>query len=80
MEQKHDMQPKGLHHPKSAVTGQPIASIHNKCKNGCGLVGQVGDWTKVARGVRYWNSTLSLGQIPCDTDYPTDSDKNWKRE
>ena len=79
MEHKHEMQPQRLRHPTSAVTGQPFASVRDECKNGCGLVGQFGDWTKSAGGVRYWNSTLRLEQIPCTENYPVEEDKDWKK-
>jgi hypothetical protein len=40
---------------------------------------------KMARGVRYRASKLgpdeiTLDQIPCDLDYPADSDERWNRE
>lgn len=80
MDKQHDMQPKPLQHPQSPVTGQTIASVHDTCKNGCGLEGQAGDWTKLAGGLRYHTLKLKLDQIPCDPDYPPGPDENWNRQ
>ncbi len=78
MSKNHDMQPQPMR-GHSRPDGQPVASIHEVCKNGCGLQGQPGGWMNVTRGVLLHNSELRLDQIPCDPDYPPDSDENWTR-